>query len=148
MQGYKLQRYKSQGRGHVITESAMRASSLGWSTQLPLWPSCPLKSLPLSPSFKAPDGGDDRVVTETRWEGSRAQSGREFDQVRRLTIYYCFLFGTELCLVSDGNYLFHRTSTQKEICLGEKEHSCHPDSGKCSPLPSLPCYPRPQTRTP
>lgn len=121
MQGYKLQRYKSQGRGHVITESAMRASSLGWSTQLPMWPSCPLKSLPLSPSFKAPVGGDDRVVTGTRWEGSRAQSGREFDQVRRLTIYYRFLFGTELCLVSDGNYLFHQDEhTEGNMPGGER----------------------------
>lgn len=76
MQGYKLQRYKSQGRGHVITESAMRASSLGWSTQLPLWPSCPLKSLPLSSSFKAPDGGDDdKVATEHGGRGAGLSLG-------------------------------------------------------------------------
>lgn len=148
MQGYELQRYKSQGGGHVITESVMRASSLGWSTQLSLCLSWPLKSLPLSSFFKAPNGGDDRVVTETWWERSRAQSGREFDQVIIIIIYYHFLLGTELCLVSDGTTYATRANTLKEICLGEREHSCCPDTGKCSPLPSQPCYPLPQTRTP
>lgn len=66
----------------------------------------------------------------------------------KLTLDFQFALGTEIYIVSEGNKRVHNAvpKTPKEICLGGAQ--LPPMHKQYSPLPSLPCYSLPQTRTP